>query len=76
MKAEKRIRLHALGDFVGMSTDNTEQLYLDPADALALATELRRFVRGRQDGHYYATRIIEEGQARNEVDGKTHPRTI
>lgn len=73
MTTEKRIRLHTFHQDVAISTDKTEQLYLTPEDALALASELRRFAKGCKAGQTYATRIVTNGKAFNESDGKKKP---
>ena len=73
MISEQSIRLHTFDKQIGISTPNTKQLYLNPKDALALATELRRFAKGCQNGTWFATRVIRYGKARNESDGKASP---
>ena len=76
MITEKRIRLHTFNGIVAVSSDNTEQLYLDPENAIALAKELIRYANGCKEGVTYATRNVENGKATNESDGKKRAKVI
>ena len=76
MTTETKIRLHTFHDSVAISTESTKQLYLTPEDALALATELRRYAKGIQNKVWYSTRNIENGIARNESDNQKKPKII
>lgn len=73
---EQKIRLHTFHENIGISTPKTKQLYLTPEDAMALATELRRFAKGCKAGQTYATRIVASGKAFNESDGDKKPKLI
>lgn len=75
MKTVQRIRLHRFHDNVAFSTfgedDSTPTQYLNPDDALAMATELRRFAKNVQDSNdWVAGRIIKGGAAKTESTGK------
>ena len=75
-QTEQSIRLHTFNETVAISTPNTDQLYLTPADALALATELRRFAKGCKKNLWYSTRTVENGKTTNDFDGSTKPKLI
>jgi hypothetical protein len=79
MKSEKNVRIHTFHSRVAISSPSiAETLYIEPQDALALATELRRFAKGcmNEPTTWYAARTIADGKARNDSDGKRKPITI
>ena len=75
MKTVQRIQLHRFHDKVAFSTfgedDSTPTRYLNPDDALAMATELRRFAKNVQDSNDWVSgRIIKGGVAKTESTGQ------
>ena len=73
MKTQDSVRLHRFNSFVGISTPDTEQLYLTVSDVLALSRELKLFTDAILNDRHPATRIIEDGAATNESDGNRVP---
>lgn len=71
MKTQEQIRIHRFHNQVAVSTPDTEQLYFDADDALALARELTRFAKNaKTESRWITTRIVKNGKARNEFNGK------
>jgi hypothetical protein len=76
MKSEENFKIQTFHSRVGISSPSIpETLYLEPQDALALATELKRFAKGCMDkpAIWYAARTIANGTARNDSDEKRKP---
>ncbi len=71
MMTEQTIRIHSFHNLIAISFTHSDQLYLTKEDADSFRRELSRFVLALNDGRYTSTRIIEEGKARNESDGKS-----
>lgn len=77
MNIQKKARIHKFHDLVALSFTDTKQLYLEPQDARILARELIRFANECGDKcKWPTTRIVENGKATNESDGKSRCKYI
>ena len=59
-KTQQQARIHMFRSLIGLSFDDTEQLYLTPAMAKKLATELNRFAKDAEKISHPCTRIVEQ----------------
>lgn len=70
---ESHVRLYRFHDRIAISFPSTQTIYLEKIDAWALAKELRMFVAKMETDKWPCTRVIKNGVATNESDGKKKP---
>lgn len=91
MVTQKRIRLYSLHNTVAFDMNSTTErvdldpygtgnIYLEVKDARAFAKELLAFAeqadKCNRDRKLFSTRIIADGKATNEIDGKSRRRVL